>query len=78
VTPGSDIVLLVATGFVRRLTASYRPRSRSAPPASCWPAACGEQLVLNPFVAADAEFHAGLINERGLGARGFGTTVQWG
>ncbi len=35
-----------------------------------------ERLVLNPFDATDAELYAELINERGPGARGFGTTVQ--
>jgi RimJ/RimL family protein N-acetyltransferase len=35
-----------------------------------------ERLVLNPFGATDAELYAELINERGPGARGFGTTVQ--
>ncbi len=35
-----------------------------------------ERLVLSPLNATDAEFYAALINERGPGGRGFGTTVQ--
>jgi len=35
-----------------------------------------ERLVLSPFSPTDAELYAELINERGPGARGFGTTVQ--
>ena len=34
------------------------------------------RLTLQPFVALDAESYAALINERGPGARGFGTTTD--
>lgn len=34
-----------------------------------------ERLALSPLDATDAELYAELINERGPGARGFGTTV---
>jgi RimJ/RimL family protein N-acetyltransferase len=35
-----------------------------------------ERFVLNPFDATDAELYSELIDERGPGTRGFGTTVQ--
>lgn len=35
-----------------------------------------ERLVLKAFAEVDAESYAELISERGVGGRGFGTTVQ--
>ena len=66
-------------GFSRSPRPGYAPIMGGDDRATHRPMACHletERLVLSPLDATDAELYAELINKRGPGARGFGTTVQ--